>query len=433
MQWKLSSFLYAAAALLGCGYVLKFHSLESNPRPKTTLNPDSAMAQVAQTPPPTMPAAASLASLGTAALDLASVQVIVTPHDTLERIFRRLQLSLNDLAALTSLPELTRNIDQLRPGEALKLLHRDGSLMAFERQLSPSETLKVTRESDGFKADILENPLEIQQYTARGVINSSLFEAVNVAGASDQTALALSEIFGWDIDFVLDIQPGDSFVFTYEQIYQDGAFIKDGPILAASFINAGREYRAVRYTTPAGLTQYYSPEGRSLQRAFLRAPLEFSRVSSGFNLRRKHPVLNRIRAHRGVDYAAPTGTPIRAAGDGRVRFLGQKGGYGRVIELDHSRGVVTLYGHLSKFSKSLRAGQRVKQGSIIGYVGMSGLATGPHLHYEYRVNGVYKDPQKVKLPEAPSLDPKWLSDFEHSSQPLLASLKIPLGSALVSR
>jgi murein DD-endopeptidase MepM/ murein hydrolase activator NlpD len=373
------------------------------------------------------------APLQAAALGASAIEVIVSRNDTLDRIFRRLKLDLADLATLRRLPGLKAGFDRLRPGEVLQFLHRDGALFGFERQLSPSETLKVVREDSGFRADVLENPLEIRERTVRGVIDSSLFEAVAAAGAHDQTAFALSEIFAWDIDFVLDIQPGDSFIVTFEEILQDGEYIKDGPVLAAAFVNQGREYRALRYTDPTGAVHYFTPEGRSVYKAFLRAPLQFSRISSRFNTGRRHPILNRIRAHKGVDYAAPTGTPVRAAGDGRVRFVGRKGGYGNVIELDHSRGVVTRYGHLSRFAKGIRTGKRVDQGTLIGYVGMSGLATGPHLHYEYQLNGVHKNPQTVKLPEATPIDARWLEEFQKQAEPLLAALEIPLAPALVAR
>jgi murein DD-endopeptidase MepM/ murein hydrolase activator NlpD len=373
------------------------------------------------------------APMQAAALGMATIEVIVSRNDTLDRIFRRLKLDLADLATMRGLPGIKAGLDKLRPGEALTLLHRDGSLFGFQRQLSPSETLKVVRESDGFRADVLENPLEIHERTVRGVIDSSLFEAVAGAGAHDQTALALAEIFGWDIDFVLDIQPGDSFVVTYQEVEQDGEYIKDGPILAASFVNQGKEYQAVRYVDPAGGTRYYTPEGKSVYKAFLRAPLQFTRVSSRFNMSRRHPILNTIRAHKGVDYAAPTGTPVRAAGDGRIRFAGVKGGYGNVLEIDHSRGIVTRYGHLSRFAKGMRVGKHVEQGTVIAFVGMTGLATGPHLHYEYQVNGVFKNPQSIKTAEVKSIDPKWMDDFRAKSAPLLASLEIPLGPALVAR
>jgi murein DD-endopeptidase MepM/ murein hydrolase activator NlpD len=368
-----------------------------------------------------------------ASLGLSTIEVIVTRNDTLDHIFRRLQLSLSDLASLRNLPGVKAHLDRLRPGESLTLQHRDGQLVGFERQLSPSETLKVSKADSGFLADVLENPLEARTRTVTGVIDSSLFEAVTSSGAHEPTALALAEIFAWDIDFVLDIQRGDSFTVTYEEINQDGKFVKDGSILAARFVNQGKEYLAVRYVDPTGHESYYSPDGKSLRKAFLRAPLEFSRISSGFNTGRFHPILNRIRAHRGTDYAAPMGTPVRAAGDGRVIFAGIKGGYGNVVEIDHGRGIVTRYGHLSRFGGNTRVGRRVDQGSVIAFVGMSGLATGPHLHYEYQINGVFQNPQTVKLPEAVPIDANLRDDFMTKTQPFLASLDLPIGPALVSR
>jgi murein DD-endopeptidase MepM/ murein hydrolase activator NlpD len=223
-------------------------------------------------------------------------------------------------------------------------------------------------------------------------------------------------------------------VVSYQELYQDGAYVKDGPILAASFTNAGRRYKAVRYVDPDGGAHYYTPDGRSMHKAFLRAPLEFTRVSSGFNLARKHPILNLIRAHKGVDYAAPIGTPVKAAGDGRITFAGLKGGYGNVVEMEHSRSVTTVYGHLSRFAKGTRVGQHVTQGTVIAYVGMTGLATGPHLHYEYRVNGVFKNPQTVSLPDAQPIEASLRADFEARTTPLLAALEVSTpGPVLVSR
>ncbi|MBX5462862.1 MAG: peptidoglycan DD-metalloendopeptidase family protein [Steroidobacteraceae bacterium] len=370
---------------------------------------------------------------GSMALGLSTIEVIVRRNDTLDRIFRRLKLDLADLASLRNLPGLKNGLDRLRPGEVLQLSHRDGTLFGFERKLSPSETLQVVRDDTGFRSSVLENPLEVRERTVRGVIESSLFEAVAKAGAHDQTALALAEIFGWDIDFVLEVQPGDSFAVTYEEFSQDGEYVKDGPVIAALFVNQGREYRAVRYVDPSGKAHYYTPEGRSMYRAFLRTPVEFTRISSRFNPNRRHPILNTLRAHKGVDYAAPIGTPVRAAGDGRVIFAGRKGGYGNVLEIAHSRGVVTVYAHLSRFAKGIHKGQKVTQGSVVAYVGQTGLATGPHLHYEYRVNGVHKNPQTVELPSAEPINPAWREDFEARAALALATLDPPPGPALVSR
>ncbi|MBV6417835.1 MAG: Murein DD-endopeptidase MepM [Steroidobacteraceae bacterium] len=366
---------------------------------------------------------AESAPIGAASLAGSAIEVIVRRNDTLDRIFRSLELNLADLAALRDLPDLRTALDRLYPGEALTFI-RDGAgrLLGLERQLSESERLRIDRADDRFTAHIIDNPLEREVRTTGATITSSLFEAAQAAGISDQTAIAIADVFAWDIDFVLDVRSGDHFVVTYERLSQDGEYLRDGALLAVKFVNQGREYRAVRYVDPEGDARYFTPEGRSLKKAFLRAPLEFTRVSSRFNPNRRHPVLNRIRAHRGVDYAAPTGTPVRAAGDGRVRFRGVKGGYGNVVELSHTNGVVTVYGHMSRFARSLRTGERVTQGQVIGYVGQSGLATGPHLHYEYRVNGVYKDPQKVKLPNADPLPEALLADFRAQTALLLAGL-----------
>jgi murein DD-endopeptidase MepM/ murein hydrolase activator NlpD len=358
-----------------------------------------------------------------AALGLSSIEVIVGRNDTLERIFRRLELSLQDLASLRAMPELRAYLDRLRPGDLLTFVLRGDELFALERRLSPSDTLKIERADSGFATDVVVNPLEREIRTTTGTITNSLFRAAQQAGLSDTSALAIAEIFAWDIDFVLEIQPGDSFTVTHEALSQDGEPVGDGDILAVEFVNAGRRFRAVRYVDPEGRTAYFTPDGQSLRKAFLRAPVEFSRISSQFNLYRRHPVLNRIRAHRGVDYAAPIGTPVRAAGDGRVRFVGQQGGYGKVIELDHAGGVLTVYGHLSRFAKGLSRGDRVTQGEVIGYVGMTGLATGPHLHYEYRVRGVHMNPQTVPLPTADPVPPALLADFRERTTPLVASLE----------
>lgn len=362
-----------------------------------------------------------------------TIEVIVGKNDTLDRIFRRLQLDLADLANMRALPDLSAKLDRLYPGDLLKVQHSGAMLLGLERRLSDSETLKVTRAESGFDADVLENPLDVRVVTAESTIRSSLFQATSDAKLSDAIALRIADIFAYDIDFVLNIQQGDSFVVTYEQIWRDGEYLRDGDILAVKFINSGREYRALRFVDDTGRADYYTADGASLRKAFLRAPVEFSRVSSRFNLARRHPVLNRIRAHKGVDYAAPLGTPVRAAGSGRVRFIGNKGGYGKVIELDHARGIVTVYGHLSRFAKGLKRGAHVELGKVIAYVGKTGLATGPHLHYEYRVNGTHKDPQKVPLPKAESIPAAQLAHFKQETATLNRSLDFPIGPMLVAR
>ena len=370
-------------------------------------------------------ALASQASANLFAPGLATLEVIVRRNDTLDRIFRQLELNLADLANLRAVAGTRTMLDRLMPGESLRLQHRDGTLVTLERNLSLTEQLRVTRAGEEFHADVVPRPITARALLAHGVIDSSLFDAGSEAGLQDQTLMALAKIFGWDIDFALDLRAGDEFTVSYERIFQNGQYLQDGAILAASFINQGREVRAVRYQAPDGSVSYLSPDGRSMQKAFLRAPLEFRRVSSRFSTARLHPILNRIRAHEGVDYAAPSGTAVYAAGDGRVRFRGVRGGYGNLLEIDHGAGIVTVYGHLSRFAGAARPGARVRQGQTVAYVGMTGLATGPHLHYEYRLNGRYLDPQRVKLPDATPIAPELLADFMGQSTPRLAALNPP--------
>ncbi|MDR2214895.1 MAG: peptidoglycan DD-metalloendopeptidase family protein, partial [Nevskiaceae bacterium] len=333
-------------------------------------------------------------ALDAAHAGLSQVQVIVERNDTLDLIFRRLQLSMNDMASVLAIDDVRRSLTVLRPGDLLTLVHRGSELVGLERQISIDRTLKVARDANArFVANIEELPLERQLVTTSAQIDSSLFVAGTAAGLRDATILQLAEIFRWDVDFVLDLRQGDSFSVVYEKLLREGEYVGDGRIVAAEFINDGKRFRAVRFEGADGKADYYAPDGRGLRKSFLKAPVQFSRISSVFNPRRKHPVLNTIRAHKGVDYAAPSGTPVKAAGAGRVRFRGVNGGFGNLVEIEHSGGVVTRYGHLSRFASGLKAGMHVDQGQLIGYVGKTGLATGPHLHFEYLLRGVNLDPQ----------------------------------------
>jgi murein DD-endopeptidase MepM/ murein hydrolase activator NlpD len=362
------------------------------------------------------PAMAQQASVG------ATIEVVVGRNDTLDAIFRRMALDTSDLAAIRHLPGIRQSLDFLKPGDAIKLTHADGEIKELTRKVSETQTLKVVRGDDGFAAKMIDNPVETRMRTASATIDSSLFQAAEAADISDIVALKLANVFAWDIDFVLDIREGDRFTVVYEQIYQDGKYLRDGEVLAAEFVNSGKVYRAVRFVTEAGAASYYTPDGLAMRKAFLRAPVEFTRVSSVFNPHRMHPILNRIRGHMGTDYAAPMGTPVHAAGDGRVSFAGQRGGYGNAVLLAHNNSVSTLYGHMSRFARHIRIGTHVQQGDVIGYVGMTGLATGPHLHYEYLVNGVHQDPQTVHLAGAEPLHAEALEKFRHLAAPLLADL-----------
>lgn len=358
------------------------------------------------------------------------VAVTIGRNDTLDQVFRGLQLKLSDLAELRSLPNVRKSLDMIRPGDVIQLTHLDGEIKSLTRRINETAMLSVTRADDGFNANILENPLETSERTLRGTVDSSLYVAVNASGGTDRLAVELADVFKYDIDFVNQVRPGDHFIVAHQQQYQDGRFVRDGDILAAEFVNAGKSYRAVRYVGPNGRADYYTPDGRPVRKAFLRYPVDYARISSGFSLARRHPVLNRVRAHKGIDFAAPTGTPIKAAGTGRIIERGRKGGYGNAIVVSHGKGITTLYGHMSRFAKGLAIGSHVQQGQVIGYVGMTGLATGPHVHYEYRVNGVHKNPARVTMPKADPIPESLMADFKAQTVPLLARLDAPAQPAV---
>ena len=347
----------------------------------------------------------------------------VRPGDTLDSLFRDTNLSLVDLANILQLDEARKNLRILRPGDVLKVRHDSGSVQSLDRDLSISSRFEVRRGDNGFQASVIDLPLEHRLVTASGKIQSSLFEAANESRVSEKLIMKIAEVFEYDIDFVRDIGRGDEFALVYEELWRDGSKLGEGDVLAAEFVNRGARYTAIRYQeTDDSRPEYYNYDGQPLRKAFVRAPVSFTRISSNFNPRRRHPILNQIRGHQGVDYAAPKGTPVMASGDGKVIFRGWKGGYGNTIILQHGGNVTTLYGHLSRFDKR-GYGSRVRQGDVIGYVGATGLATGPHLHYEYRKNGRHLNPRTVILPNADPLPPQALTAFRATAQPLLQRLE----------
>lgn len=353
-------------------------------------------------------------------------EVTVKSGDNLSLIFQGVGLGASDTYSIAQLGKDIKPLLNLKPGQVLRFNISDKqeskSLQQLQLILSPIETLDVKLTADGYQAKRLTRDVEVRQKLTSGTIESSLFEAGMAANLSDKVVMELAYVFGWDIDFALDLRQKDQFTLIYEEDYLDGNKIDDGEILAAEFINQGKTYRAIRYTDDNGSSHYYTPEGDSMRKAFNRTPVHFSRISSKFNPNRKHPILKTSRPHQGVDYAAATGTPILATGDGKVDFVGNKGGYGRTVILSHGGKYTTLYAHMSKFKKGVKRGSRVKQGDVIGYLGMSGLATGPHLHYEFRVNGVHRNPLTVTLPKAEALPKKYKADFKQKSHALLAQL-----------
>jgi murein DD-endopeptidase MepM/ murein hydrolase activator NlpD len=321
----------------------------------------------------------------------------------------------------------------LRPGNFIQAqTNQDGELLKLQYQTALNSTLSIERTESGYQAQTIEPALETHNVLKSAEIKSSLFEATDEANIPDPIALQLVDIFSSEIDFHSDLRRGDHFAVVYEANYTNGELIKTGQVLAAEFVNDGKTYRAVLYRNPEGQSSYYTPEGKSLHKSFLRSPLEFSRISSGFSLGRFHPILQTIRAHKGVDYAAPIGTRIKASADGTVDFAGVKGGYGNVIVLQHQNGISTVYGHLSRFATGLRKGMKVAQGDIIGFVGMTGLATGPHLHYEFLLNGQQRDPLKVALPTTTPISARYQADFAAHSAALTAQLSLLSASKLAS-
>jgi len=346
--------------------------------------------------------------------------------DSIANIFREWNLSASLLHKIVHSSKLAKSLADIHPGDVLKLQRDDhNELLELVVERSPIESLVISKTDDSFDSEIVTRKVDVQQAFAQGTITSSLFVDGQNAGLTDAQIMEMAGIFGWDIDFALELREGDSFKLLYEEHFLDGQKLKNGPILAAEFNNDGQVFKAVRYTTPDGNSSYYDPDdGRNKKRAFIRTPVKFARISSGFSNKRFHPKLKKWRAHRGVDYAAPTGTPVKAAGNGKVIFRGVKGGYGNVVILQHGTKYTTLYAHLSKFAKSAKNGRSVSQGQIIGYVGKSGLATGPHLHYEFRVNGVHRNPLTVKLPKADPIDQKYRADFDLVAAKLMDSIKL---------
>ena len=353
-------------------------------------------------------------------------EVVVQKGQTLSGIFKQLGFSAGLLHRIVTLDKNTRKLARIYPGARLFVRRGENNkLAALKYPLDETTDLVVTTAGDTVRSELISHPLEIQLEKASGVIEHSLFGAGKAAGLSDNMVMKLANIFGWDIDFVLDIRKGDRFSVIYEKIYKDGEFLRDGRILAASFTNQGETFRSVYYdpdndpATDDG--NYYTPEGRSMKKAFLRAPLNFSYISSNFNPRRLHPILKRVRPHNGIDYRAPRGTPVYAAGDGKVIRSAYSKYNGNHVFIQHPNGIVTKYLHFSK--RKVRKGQRVKQGQVIGTVGSTGLASGPHLHYEFLVNGVHRNPRTVKLPKADPLPKARLADFQRFAAPLLAELQ----------
>lgn len=348
----------------------------------------------------------------------------VRPGDNLSLIFKRENLSAKTLDLIMDSGPDSALLAKLRPGQKIQYQLTGGMLTALRLEPSHWEILEVRRVGETFESELRKTDVVTHVQKVTGTITDSLFMSGQRAGLTDPLIMELISIYAWDVDFALEVRVGDSFKVLYEEYFRDGKRVGVGPILAAEFANQGKSFRSVRFTSTDGHSDYYADSGMAMRKAFLRTPLNFTRISSTFSLGRRHPILNSIRAHRGVDYAAPQGTPIKAAGDGTVVYAGSKGGYGRTVILRHGSKYNTLYAHLSRYAGSLKPGDRVQQGKIIGYVGMSGLATGPHLHYEFQVAGVHRNPLTVDLPKAESISANQWERFQQQAAPLLAQLEL---------
>ncbi len=324
--------------------------------------------------------------------------------DSLSKVFHRAGLDSKDVYDVINSSREAKQLSRIKPGQQLAfIVDENNDLEKLQLIRSKLNRLELVKVKEGYQVnEINEEPDKLYAF-ASGTIENSLFATARDAGLNDNLTMELAGIFGWDIDFILDIRSGDSFAVVYEELFLNGEKIGYGEIVAAEFTNQGKTFSAVLYANEHGISHYYTPEGLSMRKEFLRTPVDFARISSHFNLQRRHPILHTIRAHKGTDYAASTGTPVRATGDGKVIHASRKGGYGKTIIIKHGQIYQSLYAHLNGYARGIRVGTRVKQGQIIGYVGSTGLATGPHLHYEFYVNGAVRNPVTVKLPKAQSI------------------------------
>jgi murein DD-endopeptidase MepM/ murein hydrolase activator NlpD len=344
--------------------------------------------------------------------------------DTIASILQRLQIDDASAGQVLQRTSEARLLYRLIPGRTIRAhTTAAGQLLAL-RYLNGTQLLKIDREGDALVVSEGAAEIETRLEMRSGEIRSSLFAATDVAGMKEAVAVQIAEVFSTDIDFHRDLRKGDRFAAVYEVQYHQGELVKTGRLLSAEFVNNGKTFQAVWFQNPDGEGGYYTPDGKNIRKAFLRSPLEFSRISSGFTISRFHPVLQTWRAHKGVDYAAPTGTRVRATGDGIIEFVGRQGGYGNLVVLRHQSKYTTWYGHLSGFAPGMQKGKRIVQGDVIGFVGSTGIATGPHLHYEFRTNDVHQDPLRVAMPPAPPLAPQHRAAFDENARPLAERLAL---------
>ena len=346
----------------------------------------------------------------------------IKPGDSFATVMKRLGYAPSVVAKVMDSGIHAQQLKHLKPDHHLQLLEQGQKLEKIRYEIDRTTRLDIDLTTNTPKAHTTELPVDLRFTHTSGEINSSLYLAGKTAGLTDALVMELANIFGWDIDFTLDLRKGDHFIVIYSELFLDGEKIDNGKIFAAELSANGRPYRAIRYQNQNGNIDYYAPSGASMRKAFSRNPLPITRVTSRFNPNRLHPIFKTRRPHRGVDYGAASGTPVHATGDGKVIFRGKKGGYGNTVIIQHGQRYTTLYAHLKNFSRSVKQGSSIKQGKTIAYVGQSGWATGPHLHYEFRVNGVHKNPLTVKLPPAKPVKKEEQSRFTAKSKTYIEQL-----------
>ena len=370
------------------------------------------------------PAIAALRKSATAPEGSSESIVKIKSGDTLSRILNDRGVKVDQMPKLLVDDIVKKHLSNLRIGQELEIVQlADGSFHSLSTRVGKDRRITIRKSTAGFATASIDLPVEKERVVTSGTIDQSLFIAAEQAKLKQSTIMELADIFQWELDFARDIRKGDQFSLVYDRLYREGKYIGDGEILAAEFIRGGRSYRAVRFTSPEGDTGYYTPDGQSKRRTFLRHPVDVVRITSKFDPNRVHPVLHKIRAHKGVDYGSPYGSPIRATADGKVSYSGSKNAYGKTVILQHGSSVSTLYAHMSKISSKSKVGKRVKQGDVIGYVGKTGRVTGTHLHYEFRRAGVHVDPLKVEFPQAEPLAKKHRAQLRQVSDELLSQMR----------